>query len=313
MLSRVYLNLYRGAAMKNVLLSAVIFASLVPVAGCIIVSDNEDVCGDGVATGAESCDDGNLNSGDGCSSVCTVESSVCGDNIKATTEACDDGNTVSNDGCSATCAIEQGANVGAKWNIKTNNVAGACPAGFNTARVISHPHALPLTNNSQDKIDLFGCAAGQGITTFLAPGAYDVWTEIVDQAGANVYAQSVPAYVDLTNTDKDVTFDIHTDKGYYFLAWSLQGGAGALTCAQAPEVASISLDTTPATPPTLFDCNQGAGYSLATAVGSYQVAVAALNAQQASLGPAATFANRAIQAPNKYTNLGTAMLMITGR
>ncbi len=313
MVDRVELNLYRGAAMKNVLLSTLVLAGFVPVAGCIIVSDNQDVCGDGVATGVEACDDGNLNSGDGCSSVCTVEASVCGDNIRAVNEACDDGNTANNDGCSATCQVEQGANIGAKWNIKTNNIAGMCPAGFNSARVIAHPHALPISDNTQDKVDVFSCAAGQGVTAFLVPGAYDVWTEIVDQTGAAIYAQSLPAYVDLTNTDKDVTFDIHTDKGYYFVAWSLQGNAGALTCAQVPEVARISLDTSPPTAPTLFDCNQGAGYSLATAVGLYQVAVSAINAQQASLGPSATFANKQIQAPNKYTNLGTAMLMITGR
>lgn len=267
--------------MKNVLLSAIVFAGLVPVSGCIIVDDtNNDVCGDGVASGIE---------------------------------ACDDNNNANGDGCSASCTIEAGAHVGAKWNIKANNAPVSCPPGFDTARVISHPHALPINNNSQDKIDLFKCSAGQGITAFLTPGAYDVWTEIVNTDGTAVYAQSVPAYVDLTTADKDVTFDIHTDKGYFFLNWVLQGAGGALTCAQVPEAAKISIDTTPATAPTLFDCAQGAGYSIATAAGIYQVAVAAINAQQISIGTSATFANQQINVPNKYTNLGTAMIMITGR
>lgn len=64
----------------------------------------------------EQCDDGNLISGDGCSSTCTIEfgfscidinpsvcKSTCGDGLKASNEACDDGNQLSGDGCSSTC------------------------------------------------------------------------------------------------------------------------------------------------------------------------------------------------------------------
>jgi cysteine-rich repeat protein len=83
-----------------------------------------NMCGNGVATAQEECDDGNTNSGDGCSEVCTVEcgysctgtntqpnvcSSTCGDSNRAGFEVCDDGNTVSGDGCGSDClTIEQG-------------------------------------------------------------------------------------------------------------------------------------------------------------------------------------------------------------
>lgn len=81
-------------------------------------------CGDGVVEGAESCDDGNNDVGDGCSSDCLIEAgyeclpgspsvcgvlSTCGDSLVEGLEACDDGNTVGGDGCSADCSeIEAG-------------------------------------------------------------------------------------------------------------------------------------------------------------------------------------------------------------
>jgi fibro-slime domain-containing protein len=80
------------------------------------------VCGDGVITGNEQCDDGNTVSGDGCSSTCQVEAHytcpmagkpcihdvICGDGLIEGMEQCDDGNTVSDDGCSSTCMLECG-------------------------------------------------------------------------------------------------------------------------------------------------------------------------------------------------------------
>ena len=78
------------------------------------------VCRDGKVTGTETCDDGDAQNGDGCSSTCSVEcgfdcssapsvcSSSCGDGKQASDELCDDGNTVNGDGCSRTCSKEYG-------------------------------------------------------------------------------------------------------------------------------------------------------------------------------------------------------------
>jgi fibro-slime domain-containing protein len=78
------------------------------------------VCGDGMIAGAETCDDHNTTSGDGCDSSCQVESGWtcpqagarcvprCGDGMKLGFEQCDDGNTSPGDGCSDTCRIEPG-------------------------------------------------------------------------------------------------------------------------------------------------------------------------------------------------------------
>ncbi len=78
------------------------------------------ICGDGVIGTGEQCDDGNLLSGDGCSSTCQKE--YCGDGHITTTnsnnnynfavagntlpEQCDDGNLLSGDGCDNKCKSE---------------------------------------------------------------------------------------------------------------------------------------------------------------------------------------------------------------
>lgn len=59
----------------------------------------EPICGDGVKVGNESCDDGAVLSGDGCSSECEVEVGVvcplfnhcypiCGDGLRIRNESC---------------------------------------------------------------------------------------------------------------------------------------------------------------------------------------------------------------------------------
>ncbi|MDH5717919.1 MAG: DUF4215 domain-containing protein [Spirochaetia bacterium] len=69
------------------------------------VPDNS-ICGNNTIEGSEQCDDGNLESYDGCSKTCINE--ICGDGIVHLEEECDDGNTTSSDGCSSTCILEPG-------------------------------------------------------------------------------------------------------------------------------------------------------------------------------------------------------------
>jgi len=86
-------------------------------------------CGDHWISESEECDDGNLISGDGCSSSCHYEDffscrrehlvkhrcpgnvsvciPVCGDGTRVGVEECDDGNNLGNDGCDALCTIEK--------------------------------------------------------------------------------------------------------------------------------------------------------------------------------------------------------------
>jgi cysteine-rich repeat protein len=78
---------------------------------------------DGSVELGERCDDGNSDSGDGCTPFCEKEpdcsgigtlagcTSTCGDGVilaSDTSEECDDGNTVSGDGCDDDCQVEAG-------------------------------------------------------------------------------------------------------------------------------------------------------------------------------------------------------------
>ncbi|MGC4121787.1 MAG: hypothetical protein QM765_45860 [Myxococcales bacterium] len=58
-------------------------------------------CGDGTLDSAEECDDGDTDSGDGCSKECRKE--FCGNARKDEGEVCDDGNNVAGDCCAPNC------------------------------------------------------------------------------------------------------------------------------------------------------------------------------------------------------------------
>jgi cysteine-rich repeat protein len=61
-------------------------------------------CGDSIVQFGEECDDGDRDSGDGCSADCQAE--VCGDAEVTGDEACDDGNEEEGDGCGPSCQVE---------------------------------------------------------------------------------------------------------------------------------------------------------------------------------------------------------------
>jgi cysteine-rich repeat protein len=94
------------------------------------------LCGDGLLTSPEECEDGNLANGDGCTSscvlefcgdgvinnndaeaceppgasactdACTIRTPLCGDGFVTPPEECEDGNLTDGDGCSSACASE---------------------------------------------------------------------------------------------------------------------------------------------------------------------------------------------------------------
>ncbi len=93
----------------------------------------ETLCGNKVVNSDETCDDGNLISGDGCTAKC--QKNVCGDGVVwKGKESCDDGNKVNNDACSNTCVANfksvtfttcgQSGRVGPSQN-QCNNAYGA--------------------------------------------------------------------------------------------------------------------------------------------------------------------------------------------
>ncbi len=97
-------------------------------------------CGDAELQETEQCDDGNRESGDGCSDWCQTEpgwrcgvgpgtcESICGDGIVLPFEQCDDGNTRNGDGCNMLCRAEPG------WNCDSGACASVCGDGIRVVR-----------------------------------------------------------------------------------------------------------------------------------------------------------------------------------
>ncbi|MDQ3337341.1 MAG: hypothetical protein M4D80_19440 [Myxococcota bacterium] len=77
---------------------------------CVVANVNS-ICGDGVKTPTEECDDGaaNLDEPGKCRSYCRLP--TCGDNITDTNEDCDDGLEGSDD-CTKLCAAKDGSTIG---------------------------------------------------------------------------------------------------------------------------------------------------------------------------------------------------------
>ncbi|CDW82935.1 UNKNOWN [Stylonychia lemnae] len=108
-----------------------------------------EICGDGrnFKLVANQCDDGNVASGDGCSSTCLVEAGfycvggskytkdkcqeTCGDGKNYGTKACDDGNLVNGDGCHSDCTIEIGYSCSGGTTTTADTCSEVCGDGRN--------------------------------------------------------------------------------------------------------------------------------------------------------------------------------------
>merc|ERR1711988_470411 len=105
------------------------------------VKEPVGICGDGIVTDGEACDDLNQDNGDGCDSQCRVErgwscaggsakhQSVCdrcGNGIVAGQEQCDDGNRKDGDGCNLLCREEPGFTCQQKFSTEKSAVVSVC-------------------------------------------------------------------------------------------------------------------------------------------------------------------------------------------
>ena len=119
-------------------------------------------CGDDVLDSGEACDDGNIESCDGCSGSCELEpGAICGDGIVSDLcgEGCDDGNLLVGDGCSPGCTLER---------IVGKSKASSCILEF----VVNNPTNFPYLdrrgsisreqscNENDPRCDLDGGVAG---------------------------------------------------------------------------------------------------------------------------------------------------------
>jgi hypothetical protein len=233
-------------------------------------------------------------------------------------------------GCIITSDGGDYATVGATWRL--TNAAGAvapnCPPGYDTAALFNvavnadgsavAPCTGPASVSDTCFVDLFNCTDFAGVSAPLPPTRYRTWVAITDGTGTNTYAQSLSAFLDVRDIDLDFNTSIVTDGGYFSVDWDLKGAVSQapLTCTQAGAT-GVETVVTVAGGTTMFDsgngwaCEDYYGVTKALPAGSYTVSVDAFNANGA-LGTAPEFTNKAIQGPNKVTDLGTAIISIDG-
>lgn len=253
----------------------------------------------------------------------------CGDHLVDPGEACDDGNNTSGDGCSATCELEVTTHAThAAWKVQNIDGSNAgCPAGYDQAAIVSwqvDDAQSPIgacapggATSSTCYLDYFDCVGGTGTTGAIPVGTYLTFVAIVSHDHGQVYAQSLPAVLDLSTGDQQLPLaTIYNDGGYFTATWTLKGktSGSTLSCdsAGASTVSILSTISGGAQGvPDSFACSDFANryhWTKALKQGSYTESVVALDATGGAVGPAISIPSAAILGKNAVTDLGALVL-----
>jgi len=176
-------------------------------------------CGDGIAEGLEQCDDGNNDTGDGCTPFCVAEplcdegpcTSQCGDAIMFAGEGCDDGNLRDGDGCSSTCVQEVGFMC---------EVATGLPAQIQIPIVVRDYHGSDSSNPVTEHPD-FELASGEptgattGIVRANAPACFEDLGDVGDPSDDRVRGGDLGC--------ADETYDMEDNAGSVLATISMAG------------------------------------------------------------------------------------------
>lgn len=160
----------------------------------------------------------------------------CGDGVvDVLDESCDDGNTNSGDGCSSTCLTETAVTV--HWKIQ--NSAGEqqpCPAGFDTVE------ATPIATRSAGTPIPFRCEDGQAHLEWLEvprSPAFALRLRIMSSTSHEVFGETM-VLLHSEGVPLDVTGTLITDIGRLDLHWTLSR-VGVLSSCEALGVATIKI------------------------------------------------------------------------
>lgn len=206
-----------------------------------------------------------------------------------------------------------GANrIAVTWNYKVNGATQVgCPVGADGVDLL-----IQRVGSSSPTVYEYNCS-DKTMIEYVDDGDYQIWVELVANGGT--YAQSLSVIDTVVGVDKDITVDIHEDRGFFFVQWSLEGGTSRapLSCAQVPDLQSISLLATPvgagARIDSFMDCAPGVGASKALPVGQYTLSLDAINSSNRALGTAGIALRQPINDRNEVTNLGSVVIPIDGK
>lgn len=209
----------------------------------------------------------------------------------------------------AGCVADDDNRVAVTWNYKINGVTQpGCPAGANGVDLL-----IKNVDTGREDVYQYSCNSPV-LIEYVPDGTYQIWVELM--SGGTTYAQSLSLVDDFFGEDKDITVDIHEDKGFFFTQWSLKGDLtnAPLACNQVPGLSFISLLATKVGTAqrvdSMMDCGPGSGPSKALDVGLYTLSLDAVNSANQALGTAGIATNQPIADRNQVTNLGTVVIPI---
>jgi cysteine-rich repeat protein len=273
----------------------------------------EPRCADGfIDSPMENCDDGNTLPGDNCDENCRAET-VCGDLDIEPGEMCEDGNTDPSDGCSPECTIEYKVTTNVGWRFAQAESAGnnlGCPAGFDTVEVSTQALRDDDSEVHAPKVERFTCGDGSHEITRYR-GRYRVVMRVLDAGGAT-YATSVARTLEVNHAVQPMTEVFIVDGGYARIGWRLidPPSQSAESCAH-DGVFDIGISiTSPTFALSAFAiCANGSTITPPLPAGQYTVRIVPLDEVGEERGNAAVV-EMAIGAPNGVADVGVVDLSI---
>ena len=188
------------------------------VLGYVLQISYESLCGNGVREVIESCDDANVEGGDGCAADCMPEP-VCGDGAVTGDEACDDGNTADGDLCSAQCLL------GEREPNDAPDVANALPVPGSTSGM------LPDGGLDFDhfRVELAAGAALKIFTSAVGDAADcdgDTVIDVLDAAGVSVARDDDSGFASCSLLDGATNAAVRLAPGAYTIRVKAYGSTG---------------------------------------------------------------------------------------
>jgi hypothetical protein len=225
---------------------------------------------------------------------------------------------------SAACTADTSAVITAHWSFNTfANKAGPatdpCPVvgsiNYDTATVYVRPWDPFVGDFTGPAVasDLFSCSDKLGTTAPL-DGIFQVWVQIEDHNGANVYARSEALVIDTADGDASITLPtLFKDAGYFDMSWDLVHANAPTTRLRCSEVGLTSdsrISTTAVANSNnamfvdKFPCDDGYGVTSELPVGLYLVTVSVSASAGNDIGASGPIPDKEIKAPNGLTSLG---------
>lgn len=209
------------------------------------------------------------------------------------------------------------ATIAARWSFRNmaDGATTACPAGFDTVRLLTMPVDVTGEPLGEPNIDLFDCGARAGTATDLPPDLYQVWVEVLSHDLARTYAQSLSQILDVRDVDDRFDVDILNDGGFFQLSWNLVDKATLrpLGCAAAGAEGVQAISTSVADAHRVYDdtraCDDHTTVTDGLLAGAYNVSIDAM-ANDQEMGAKVTLKNQQIGTQNEVTDLGTIVLPV---